>query len=62
MTLLTIILVIVVLMIVFGGNYGYRQGYVTGPANYGLGFVGFILLVLVVLLLFGVFTPVGIVR
>lgn len=48
--MLTILLVIVVVLLLFGGFQGYRVGYVT-PTNP----IGLILIIVIILLLFGAF-------
>jgi len=52
---LAIILIVVLLLVRFGGFYGYRGGYYGGSPYYGpgIGIVGLVILVLLILLLMG---------
>jgi len=54
MSLLGIILIVLVIVLLFGG-YGYNAGYHTNYAYFGpgIGVVGLVLVILLVLVLFG---------
>jgi hypothetical protein len=46
-----ILLVIILLLALFGGGFGYRRGYIIGSP--GIGIVGLLVIILIVVLLFG---------
>lgn len=51
---MVLVLVILLVLLLCGGGYAYRGGYVEGPyAGGGFGFVGVLLIVLLVLALTG---------
>jgi hypothetical protein len=56
MSPLAIILIVVLVLVLFGGFWGYRGGYHYADSPYygpGIGIVGLVILVLLVLLLMG---------